>query len=62
MNPMLMNDTNYLGLNHDTHDVGAVQYHFIVVDAAFAVVVTLIDILLCSFLPLIWLYISNDAL
>jgi len=37
----------------------AVQNHFIVVDAAFAVVVTLIDILLCPFLPLIWPYISN---
>jgi hypothetical protein len=40
-------------------DIGAVQHNFIVVDAAFAVVVTLIDILLCPFLPLIWLYISN---
>jgi hypothetical protein len=40
-------------------DIGAVQHNFIVVDAAFAVVVTLIDILLCPFLPLIWLYISS---
>jgi len=39
----------------------AVQHHFIVVDAAFAVVVMLIDILLCPFLPKIWLYISTTA-
>jgi hypothetical protein len=51
--------SNYLGLNHNTQDIGAVQNHFIVADAAFAVVVMLIDILLCPFLPLIWLYISN---
>jgi len=42
-----------------THDIGAVQNHFIVVDAAFPVVVSLIDILLIPFLLLIWLYISN---
>jgi hypothetical protein len=50
----------YLGFDHNTHDIGAVQNHFIVfVDAAFVVVVMLIGILLCPFLPLIWLYISN---
>ena len=48
-----------LSRTHNTHDIGAVQNHFIVVDGAFAVVVMLIDILLCPFLPLIWLYISN---
>jgi hypothetical protein len=40
-------------------DIGAVQHHFIVVDEASAVVVALIDILQCSYLPLTWLYISN---
>jgi hypothetical protein len=40
-----------IGLNHNTHDIGTVQNHFIVVDPAFAVVVMLIDILLCPFLP-----------
>ena len=51
--------SNYLGLDHNTHDIGAIQNHFIVVDAAFADVVMLIDILQCLFLPLIWLYISS---
>jgi hypothetical protein len=47
-------DTNWfssnLGLNYNTRDKGEVQDHFIIVDAAFAVVVMLIDIL-CPFPP-----------
>jgi hypothetical protein len=32
-------------------DIGEVPHHFTVVNEAFAVVVTLIDILLCPYLP-----------
>jgi hypothetical protein len=48
-----------IGLDHNMHDIVTVQNDFIVVDEAFDVVVTLIDILQCPYLPLIWLYISN---